>query len=76
MALGTLRKYVSPNLIFHIDKCKTIKEAWDKLDKLYGQVDNIRGYTLESNLQNLDRKCFDTIQDYASRENELRTQCK
>lgn len=72
MGLGTLRKYISPDLIFHIEKCKTFKEDWDKLGKLYSQVDEIRGYTLESDLLNLDPKNFDTILDCALRENELR----
>lgn len=76
MALGTLRKYISPDIIFHIDKCKTITESWDKLEKLYVQVDKIRCYTLEGNLLNWDPKFFDTIQGYATRENELKEQCK
>ena len=76
MALGTLRKYVSKDLIFQIDKCKTIKEAWEKFGQLYGQVDEIRGYQLDNDLTMLDPKNFDTIQDYVTKANELRAQLK
>jgi hypothetical protein len=76
MALGTLRKYVSKDLIFQIDKYKTIKDAWDKLGQLYGHVDEIRGYQLDNDLTMLDPKNFDTIQDYVTKANELRAQLK
>lgn len=42
MAQITLRKYIYPDLIFHIAKCKDIKEAWDKLEGLYGEVNEMR----------------------------------
>lgn len=71
-----LRKYILPDLIFHIEKCKTIEEAWDKLSQLQGQVGEIRGYKLESDLVNLDPKDSDTIQDYVTKVNELRAQLK
>lgn len=76
MALGTLKKYVSRDLIFRIDKCKTSKEAWDKLAQLYGKIDEIRGYKLDNDLTSLDPKNFDTIQDYVTKANELRAQLK
>lgn len=43
MALATLRKYVSDELIFHIEKSTIAKEAWDIYAKLYGQLDEIGG---------------------------------
>jgi hypothetical protein len=76
MALGTLRKYVSLELIFHIDKYKLAKEAWDKLAQLYVQVDETRGYKLDNELTNLDPSIFYTIQDYVTKANELRAQLK
>lgn len=72
MALGTLRKYVSKDLIFQIEKYTTIKEAWENFGQLYGQVDEIRGYQLDNDLTILDPKNFDTIQDYVTKANELR----
>lgn len=76
MAIGTLRKYVSKDLIFHIEKCTLIKDAWQKFQDLYGQVDEIRGYQIDSDLTMLDPKNFDTIQDYVTKANELRAQLK
>lgn len=71
MALGKSRKCVSLDLSFHIENCKTLEEAWDRLIQLYGQVDDIRGYTLDNDLINLDPNNFDTIQDYITKANEL-----
>ena len=36
-SIGTLRKYVHEDLIFHIDNYKTLKEAWDKFSSLYAK---------------------------------------
>ena len=76
MAIGILRKYVSRDLIFHIEKCTLIKDAWQKFQDLYGQVDEIRGYQIDSDLTMLDPKNFDTIQDYVTKAKELRAQLK
>lgn len=76
MAIGTLRNYVSKDLIFHIEKCTLIKDAWQKFQDLYDQVDEIRGYQIDSDPTMLDPKKFDTIQDYATKEKELRAQLK
>lgn len=67
MALGTLRKYVSDDLIFHIEKRTTIKDAWDMFQKLCGQFDEIRGYKIDNELTNMDPKSFDTIEDYVTK---------
>lgn len=47
VAIGSLRKYVHEDLIFHIDNCKTVKEAWDKFASLYAKVDKARGFELD-----------------------------
>lgn len=44
--------------------------------KLYGQVDEIRGYKIDNELTNLDPKSFDTIQDYVTKANELKVKLK
>ena len=43
MTLWTLMKYVPINLIFHIDKCKIDRDAWDNVVQLYVKVDEIKG---------------------------------
>ena len=71
-----MRKYVHEDLIFHIDNCKTVKEAWDKFSNLYVKVDKARGFELDENLMSLDPKDFDTIQDYITKTHELRSMVK
>ena len=62
ISIGTLRKYVHDDLIFHIDKFKTIKEAWDKFASLYAKVDKARSFELDENIMSVDPKEVDTIQ--------------
>ena len=76
IAIGTLRKYVHEDLIFHIDNCKIVKEAWDKFVILYVKVDKAWGFELDKNLMSLDSKEFDTIQDYITKAHELRSMVK
>ena len=76
IAIGTLRKYVHEDIIFHIDNCKTVKEAWDKFSSLYIKVEKGRGFELDESLMSLDLKEFDTIQDYITKAHELRSMVK
>ena len=76
VSIGTLRKYVHEDLIFHIDNCKIVKEAWDKFSSLHANVDKARGFELDENLMSLDPKEFDTIQDYITKAHELRSMVK
>ena len=46
--------------MFDIDKCATIKEAWEKLAELYGKVDETRRFQLDHDLNNLDPNDFDS----------------
>lgn len=63
-------------LIFHIDKCKIVKEAWGKLANLYGRTDEVRDYRLDNDQTNLDPKNFDIIQGCVTKTNGLRAQLK
>lgn len=76
VAIGTLRKYVYEDPIFHIDNCKIVKEAWDKFASLYAKVDKARGFELDENIMSLDPKEFDIIQDYITKAHELRSMVK
>ena len=75
-ALGCLRRLVSQDLLFQIESCKNSHEAWEKLKTLYGTRDEVRGYQIDNDLMNLDPKNFDNIQDYITKVNDLREQCK
>ena len=71
-----MRKYVHEDLIFHIDNCKIVKEAWDKFSSLYAKVDKARGFELDENIMSLDPKEFETIQDYITKAHELSSMVK
>ena len=34
VTIGSLRNYAHEDLIFHIDNCKIVKEAWDKFARV------------------------------------------
>ena len=44
--------------------CSESKEAWDKLEQLYGKMDEEKGFQIEDDLLLLDPKNYDTIQDF------------
>jgi len=75
-ALGCIRILVSLDIMFELDGCPNSHEAWRKLKTLYEKTDEVRGYQLDNELMSLDPKSFDTIQDYVTKVNDLRTQCK
>jgi hypothetical protein len=37
-AMGLIHFHVSDSLLFHIVDCKTPKASWDKLDSLFGKI--------------------------------------
>ena len=75
-ALGVIRSCVQGDLLFHIKNCSESKEAWDKLEQLYGKVGEEKGFQIEDDLLLLDPKNYDTIQDYIIKVNEYRALLK
>ena len=71
-----IRSCVHGDLLFHIKNCSKSKEAWDKLEQLYGKVDEEKGFQVEDDLLLLDPKNYDTIQDYIIKVNEHRALLK
>jgi hypothetical protein len=63
-AYGLLCMSISPDLWFHIDACKTPNEIWTTLAGLFGKQDEMRGHLLEVELNSLDPKNFDNLQDF------------
>ena len=41
------------DLLFHLEGLRTPKEAWDKLESLFGKQDELRGHILENDLVSL-----------------------
>ena len=75
-ALDVIKSCVHGDLLFHIKNCSESKEAWDKLEQLYGKVDEEKGLRIEDDLLLLDPKNYDTIQDYIIKVNEYRALLK
>jgi hypothetical protein len=55
---------ISTALWFHVATCKTLDKIWTTLEGLFGKKHEIRGHMLEVELNTLDPKSFDNIQDF------------
>jgi hypothetical protein len=66
---GLLLELISADLWFHVVACKTPNNIWTTLESLFGKQDEMRGHMLEVELNTLDPKCFDNIQDSLPRLN-------
>jgi hypothetical protein len=47
-AMGPIGLRVSNSLLLHIVECKTPKASWDKLDSLFGKVNEFQALQLEA----------------------------
>jgi hypothetical protein len=63
-ATRPLIQLISTNLWFHVFACKTPNAIWTTLEILFGKRDQMRGHILELELNTLDPKSFDNIQDF------------
>ena len=52
-AFGLLCAHISMDLLFHLEGLKTPKEAWEKLEFLFGKQDELQGHILENELISL-----------------------
>ena len=57
-ALGIIQSCVYRDLFFHISNFKDAKGAWDKLARVYGKVDEEKGFQIEDDLLLLDPNKF------------------
>ena len=46
-AFGFLCTHISRDLLFHLEGLRTPKEAWEKLEVLFGKQDELQGHILE-----------------------------
>ena len=61
-SFGFLCTHISRDLLFHLEGLKTLKEAWDNLESLFGKKYDLRGNILENELIALHPSSFETIQ--------------
>ena len=47
MVLGIIGEVITKDLLFHIIPLSSSQEALDKLESLYGKVDEDKGFTIQ-----------------------------
>jgi hypothetical protein len=67
---------MSLELLFHIESCATPNKIWTTLEGLFGKQDEMRGHMLEIELNSLDPRRFDNIQDFFMKFKSLLLQLK
>ena len=75
-AFSYLCTHISRDLLFHLEGLRTPKEAWEKLEILFGKKNEIHGHILENALIALQPSSFDTIQQFFAKFKSLALQCR
>ncbi|KAH9291034.1 hypothetical protein KI387_044163 [Taxus chinensis] len=75
-AFGLLCLSISLELLFHVEACITPNQVWTALEGLFGKQDEMRGHILENELNSLDPRSFDNIQDFFTKFKALLLQLK
>ena len=75
-AFGYLCTHIFRDLLFHLEGLRSPKEAWEKLEFLFGNKDDLQGHILENELISLHPSSFETIQQCFTKFNSLALQCK
>ena len=68
--------HISWDILFHLDGHMTPKEAWEKLEYLFGKQDELRGHILENEIISLEPSSFESIQQFFTKYKSLVLQCK
>ena len=66
-AYGILCLNISTDLLFHHDGLLSPNEVWEKIQTLFGKIDNMRGHQLENKLISLTPSSFESLQVYFSK---------
>ena len=75
-SFGFIRIHISRDLLFHLEELGTPKEAWDKLESLFGKQDELKAHIMENELIALQPSTFETIQQFFSKYKAQVLQCK
>ena len=75
-AFGFMCVHISKDILFHLEGLRTQKEAWDKLESLFGKQDDLRGNILENELIALQPSSFKYIQQFFTKYKSIVLQCK
>ena len=74
-AYGILCPSISRDL-FHLDSLTYPNEVWEKLEEIFGNIDEIRGHKIENELISLSFSSFESLQLYFSKFKALVLQLK
>jgi hypothetical protein len=75
-AHGLIEMSISPDLRFHLQSIDKPKEAWEKIESVFGKHNIIRAQQLENQVLTLIRSDFSCLEDYLSKFKTLRTLCE
>jgi hypothetical protein len=75
-ARGLIKMSISHDLRFHLQSVDKPKEAWEKIESMFGKHNIIRAQQLENKVLTLSPKDFSFIEDYLSKFKTLRTLCE
>jgi hypothetical protein len=67
---------ISPDLRYHLQEIDDPKEAWDKIESVFGKLNIIRGQQLENKILTLSPSDFSCLGDYLSKFKTLRILCE
>jgi hypothetical protein len=75
-ACGLIIMSISPNLRFHLQSIDQPKEAWEKIESLFGKHNILRAQQLENQVLTLSPNDFSCIEYYLSKFKTLITLCE
>ena len=73
---GYLCTHISRDLLFHLKGLRTPKEAWEKLEYLFGKQHELWGYIMDNELVDLHPNNFETIEQFFTKFKSLVVQCR
>ena len=75
-ARGLIGMSISPDLRYHLQGVDNPKEAWDKIESVFGKLNIIRAQQLENQILTLSPSDFSCLGDYLSKFKTLRLLCE
>ena len=64
---GILCLSISRDLLYHLDGLTSPNEVWDKLEEIFGKIDEMRGHQIDNEVISLSPNSFEAFQVYFSK---------
>ena len=75
-SFGYICTHISRDLLFHLKGLRTPREAWEKLEVLFGKQYELWGHILENEFVALHYNSFETVQQFFTKFKFLALQCR